>query len=149
LILPIFCYANAPCPEYPERCPYFRSDYVHQFLIALPFTLIIELLVLFLLIRIFLDRNKGIKNKNIFIVGGLASILTFPCLWFILPIVTYHGSDFFGLDYVYVGELMVVIVEAIILNRLLHLSLGKSFVASFVINTASAILGALLLSLLF
>jgi len=109
--------------------------YEKKFLLSLLFTLIIEIPVLFVLLKCFFDKKKEIKDKNIIIVGSLASILSLPYLWFVLP--PYINSA----HYIFIGELIVIIIEAIILNQLLRLSASKSFIASFIMNVASFILG--------
>ncbi len=112
--------------------------YESKFLLSLFFTLLIEIPVLFLLLKYFLSTKKEITNKNILVVGIIASTLSQPYLWFVLS--PYINSRY----YLYTGELIVIVIEAIILNQLLNLSIKHSLIMSFVMNIISFSLGLLI-----
>src|SRR5512137_1303162 len=112
--------------------------YETRFLIALVTTWVIEITVLIALIR-FVFRDKTIPLIRIIGVGALCTALTLPYLWFILP--PYVDAA----DYIIIGETLVFLVEAFILNRLLGLKPVVALVCSFCMNLASFLLGLVLL----
>lgn len=113
--------------------------YQQKFLIALILTLVSELPVVFVLI-IYLYKYKNIKTLMIFFVGILASALTLPYLWFVLPAFVYNRNI-----YLIVGETSVILIEAIIYWRLLKLKLIDSLIVSLLANVTSIITGILLI----
>jgi hypothetical protein len=112
--------------------------YETKFLLALVTTWCIEIPVLFGLLR-FLFRDKSTKPGRIIFVGLLCTALTLPYLWFVLP--PYVDAAYYPL----IGETLVVIVEAVILNRVLGLDVKKSALCSLAMNAASFFLGLYLL----
>lgn len=112
--------------------------YEQKFLLALFFTLISEVPVLFFLVKYFL-KYKDLKIPTIIFVGILVSSLTLPYLWFIFPAFVVDR-----ITYLIVGESLVVLVEAIIYFKLLKLKLLDSFIVSMIANIASIILGYLI-----
>ncbi len=76
----------------------------------------------------------------IFFVGILASALTLPYLWFVLPAFVYNRNI-----YLIVGETSVILIEAIIYWRLLKLKLIDSLIVSLLANVTSIITGILLI----
>jgi hypothetical protein len=107
-----------------------------NFLIALLITLIIEIVVIFLLLKT-IFKSK-LKNFKIFFAGFVASTLTLPYLWFILP-------SFVDMRYyILTGELLVIFVETIIYKEILGLNIKRAFLISFVANLTSFILGLLI-----
>ena len=112
--------------------------YEQKFLLALFFTLISEVPVVFFLVKYFL-KYKDLKIPTIIFVGILASVLTLPYLWFILPAFVVNR-----ITYLIVGESLVVLVEAIIYFKLLKLKVIDAFVVSLIANIASIILGYLI-----
>ena len=112
--------------------------YEKKFILSLLLTLIIEVPVIFILIRYFC-KNKNIKTKNIVFVGVLASSLTLPYLWFVLPAFIFNRTI-----YIILGESLVVLVEAIIYLKLLKLKIFDSFIISLFANLASVIVGLLI-----
>ena len=112
--------------------------YESKFLLSLFFTLLIEIPILFLLLKYFLSTKKEITNKNILVVGIIASMLSQPYLWFVLP--PYINSRY----YLYIGEIIVIVIEAIILNQLLNLNIKHSLIISFMMNIISFIFGLLI-----
>jgi hypothetical protein len=108
--------------------------YQTRFLISLFITLIIEISVLFLMLRFFY-KNKKISARKIIVVGFFASALTLPYLWFVL-------SPYISLNYyIYIGELFVFLVEALVYNQFLGLDFKKALSVSFVCNLLSFIVG--------
>ncbi|MFH1403796.1 MAG: hypothetical protein ABIH11_05980 [Candidatus Altiarchaeota archaeon] len=111
--------------------------YETRFLISLFLTLIIEVPTLFFLIRFF-HENKRISSKKIISSGVIASALTLPYLWFVLP--PYINSNY----YIYLGEVLILCLEALIYNQLLGLDIRKSFFASLVCNLSSFVIGLMI-----
>ena len=112
--------------------------YETRFLLALVTTWCIEIPVLFLLIR-FVFRDKALRPLTIIGTGALCTAFTLPYLWFILP--PYVDAAY----YIVIGEALVFLVEAFILNRVLGLKPAAALVCSFVMNAASFLLGLYLL----
>lgn len=112
--------------------------YETRFLLALVTTWCIEIPVLFALIR-FVLRDINQPVIRIAGVGALCTALTLPWLWFILP--PYVDAA----QYIVVGETLVFLVEAFILNRLLGLKPAGALACSFAMNLASFLLGLVLL----
>ena len=112
--------------------------YETRFLLALVTTWTIEIPILIALIRV-VFRDKTFPLTKIIGTGALCTALTLPYLWFILP--PYVDAAY----YVRIGETLVFLVEAFILNRLLGLRPVVAVVCSFVMNMASFLLGFVLL----
>ena len=112
--------------------------YETQFLLALVTTWAIEIPVLVALIR-FVFRDKTLPLVRIIGVGALCTALTLPYLWFVLP--PFVDAAY----YVQIGEILVFVVEAVILNRLLGLESRRAVICSFTMNAASFLLGLWLL----
>ena len=114
--------------------------YEQYFLIHLLFTIIVETCFLFFIIRfLFKINNKKIKSSLLLFAGFISSFLTLPYLWFVLPIFL---KSFYSLAVV--GEILVVIIEAIMYKFIIRLNLKKAFVVSIACNLASFLLGLLL-----
>ncbi len=109
--------------------------YEQKFLLALLLTLISEVPVVFVIVR-YLYKYRDIKIPTIFFVGILASVLTLPYLWFVLPAFVFERFT-----YLVLGELLVILVEAFIYFKLLKLKLLDAFVVSLLSNITSIILG--------
>ena len=112
--------------------------YETRFLLALVTTWCIEVPILIALIR-YVFRDKTLPVIRIVGIGALCTALTLPYLWFILP--PYVDAA----NYVLIGETLVFLVEAFILNRLLGLKPPIALLCSFVMNLASFLLGFVLL----
>lgn len=112
--------------------------YETRFLLALVTTWAIEIPVLIALIR-FVFRDKTLPIIKIISIGALCTALTLPYLWFILP--PYVDAAY----YILIGETLVFLVEALILNRLLGVSGKVAIVCSFLMNAISFVLGLYLL----
>lgn len=111
--------------------------YEQKFLLSLFLTLISEVPVAFILIR-YIYKYKNIEISTILFVGVLASLLTLPYLWFILPAFVFDRTIF-----VITGESLVILVEAFIYYKLLKLKTINAFAVSLVANLASVIFGLL------
>ncbi len=105
-----------------------------MFLISLLLTLSIEVPILFIFIRYIFKKNK-IPIKKVIISGFIASALTLPYLWFILP--PFIKSTY----YLLIGESLVIAAETLIYFYLLDLDLKRSFVISLVANIVSFLIG--------
>ena len=112
--------------------------YETRFLLALVTTWAIEIPVLIILIR-FVFHIKTLSILRIAGIGALCTALTLPYLWFVLP--PFADAAYYPL----IGETLVFLVEAIILNRLLGLSPKAALICSLVMNAASYGLGLILL----
>jgi len=109
-----------------------------RFLLALFTTWCIEIPILFAIVR-FALHDRTIPVLRIIGIGALCTALTLPYLWFILP--PYIDAAY----YVVVGETLVVLTEAFVLNRLLPLKPAVALGCSFSMNLASFLLGLVLL----
>lgn len=108
--------------------------YQTRFLISLFTTLIIEIPILFFILRCFY-KNKKISLKKTIFVGIIASSLTLPYLWFVL-------SPYILLNYyIYIGEFLIFLVEALVYNQLLELNFKKALFVSFICNLVSFVIG--------
>jgi len=105
-----------------------------QFLFALLITWLVEIPILWFFVRTVLKRNNVPVTQIIF-TGILASALTLPYLWFVLP--QYIGATY----YLLMGELFVIAVESVILNQILRTRPGLSIALSAVMNAASFVVG--------
>jgi len=113
-------------------------SYEDKFLIALFLTLASEVPVVILILR-YVYKNNQLKTSLILFVSILASILTLPYLWFVLP-----SFGFSRMVFVLLGESIVILVEMLIYFELLNLKLSKAFVLSLVANIASIIVGLII-----
>jgi hypothetical protein len=112
--------------------------YETRFLLALVTTWVIEISILITLIR-FVFRDKTLPLTKFIGIGALCTALTHPYLWFILP--PYVDAA----NYVVIGETLVFLVEAFILNRILGLKPAVALICSFFMNLVSFLLGFVLL----
>ena len=104
-----------------------------RFLISLATTVVIEApIVLAFLKFIFKCKEKFWK---ILLIVALASALTLPYLWFIFP------PFFNARNYLYYGEGVVFIVEALLYFTFLNIKIWKVFLISFLANLASYAVG--------
>ncbi len=112
--------------------------YETRFLLALATSCAVEIPVLAALIR-FVFRDKTLPLVRIIGAGALCTALTLPYLWFVLP--PYADAAYYPL----IGETMVVIVEAVVLNLVLGLGLKAAAACSLAMNAVSFLLGLRLL----
>ena len=115
----------------------FRYEY--EFLFSLIFTISIETVVLFYLIRFYFKMDKSqLSNPLLIFSGIICSMATLPYLWFIFPVFLKSRTMF-----MLIGEIYVALVEAVILSFLLRLEAKKALIASVACNVISFIFGLL------
>ena len=107
--------------------------YESKFLLALVITVLIEVPVLMMVLPLF-DEKKLAMGKLIFI-GVIASGFTLPYLWFVLP--NFLPAN----DYIFWGEIIITLIEALIYFVLLKVGVLRALVASIVANAASYFAG--------
>ena len=112
--------------------------YATHFLLALITTWAIEIPILVVLIR-YIFKQHNFPIARITGVGALCTALTLPYLWFILP--WYLDNAY----YIQVGELLVIVAEALILNKVLGVNPKIALICSIVMNAISYFLGSFLL----
>ena len=113
--------------------------YERNFLYAFLFTQIVEISVVFILIRR-IYKHEEINVSKIIFIGFIASALTLPYLWFILPFYIFNKTI-----YVIIGESLVILAETIIYNQLLKIKLSESFKISLAANASSFLFGLFIL----
>jgi len=113
--------------------------YEQKFLFSLLLSLITEILVTSLLIKFFF-KQKEIKISKIIFAGFIASALTLPYFWFVLPFYVFNRNA-----YIFIGEGAIVLVEALVYYQFLQLKLSRAFIVSLIANAASVILGLIIL----
>lgn len=109
--------------------------YEEKFLFSLLLTLIVEIPVAALIVKYFF-KDKEIKISKIVFTGFIASALTLPYFWLILPM--YISNR--GL-YILTGEASIIFIETIIYNQFLGVSFQKSLAISITANVASILSG--------
>jgi len=108
-----------------------------QFIFALLITVAVETLVLFALVRKHLHLPaKKLGNRLVAFSGVLASALTLPYLWFVLP---YFIGNYW--EYVFFSEAFAIIVEAAIYHVLLKQEFRRALLLSLACNLVSFALG--------
>lgn len=113
--------------------------YEQKFILALTQTLLIEVPVLVFFVRYFYKKSdaKKIELHKIILIGIIASSLTLPYLWFVLPAFI---SDRFL--YILLGEISIILIEMIIYNQFfIKLNLKRAFTISLIANALSVIAG--------
>lgn len=116
--------------------------YEYKFLISLAFTIFIETITLYLLIKFFYKyEDAKISNSHLVFTGFFSSFATLPYLWFIIPLVIKTR-----IQYILFGESFVILLESLIIFFLLRINLKKSFYISFICNILSFLLGSILLN---
>jgi len=116
------------------------------FLFAAILTIIIEVAVLFAIIRRWLKIKKGlISDLKLILAGIFASALTLPFAWFVLPIIfVLIPVPFLPTLFI---ELIVIVAEAAIYYFVLKLSVKNALIASAICNICSFILGLIIFAL--
>jgi len=109
--------------------------YEQKFLFSLLLTSIVEVPVAVLLVKYFY-KDEAIKISKIVFTGFIASALTLPYFWFVLPVYISSRSL-----YIFFGEVFIIFIEAIVYNQSLKLKLSEAFIVSLVANIASIFLG--------
>ena len=113
----------------------FVMLYEQKFLFSLLLTLVVEIPIVVLLVKS-LYKQKEIRISKIIFVGFVASALTLPYFWFILPA---YITD--RLLFMLYGEIIIVCIEMVIYNQLLKLKLTRSFAVSLITNSMSILAG--------
>ena len=117
--------------------------YEYGFLISLAFTLFIEIITLYVLIKCFCkDEGAKISNRLLFFTGFLSSFATLPYLWFIIPLFIQTR-----IQYILFGESFVILLESFIIFFMLRVNLKKSFFISLICNILSFLMGLILLNI--
>ncbi len=110
-----------------------------RFLVSLLLTVVIEIPILLISLK-WLFKEKKNSIGYIILAGFLASALTLPYLWFVLP-------PFIKLNYyIYVGEILVFLIESLIYYKILSIKFSRALIISFVANLVSFLAGLILLS---
>lgn len=108
-------------------------SYEYKFLIALTVTLLVEVPIVFAVIRLAF-KDKKPATLQLLATTLFASTLTLPYLWFIFRS--------FQLNLVY-SEIIIVLIEAIIYFAILKIPFKKALTLSIVANLASYAFGIL------
>jgi len=111
--------------------------YEISFIIALILTLVVEITVLFIIIKKIFKIRK-IQNSKLLFIGFIASFATLPYLWFVFP------AFLDRLQFIILGEVFVFLIELLIYNQFLKLNIKQSAIVSFLCNMASIIVGLLI-----
>ncbi|KGK98892.1 hypothetical protein LI82_06270 [Methanococcoides methylutens] len=117
--------------------------YEYHFLLALLVTVMIEVTMLFTTARYLFKINRtSIPDSLLLFTGTFCSFSTLPYLWFVLPMFIRTYSYL-----VAIGEVSVVLVEAVIYFFVLKVRIEKALFMSFICNLASFLIGIYLFSL--
>jgi hypothetical protein len=111
--------------------------YETKFLLALFVTLLAEVPILFILIKYAL-KIENIEGKKILFAGSIASLLTLPYVWFVLP--PYINSRY----YIHIAEAFAFITEAAYYHVLFDIKINISLLLSLITNIASFAIGVLI-----
>ena len=112
--------------------------YEQKFLFSLLLTLIIEIPIIVLFVKKFY-KHKQIPTHKVIFIGAVASTLTLPYLWFVLPAYILDR-----LLYIAFSEILIIFVEAVIYNQFFKLKLSKALIMSLVANVISMAFGLLI-----
>lgn len=111
-------------------------SYDQKFLIAMEFSLASEILVLLILNRL-LKLKK--RPTDVLFAGFLATFSSIIYLWYILP------NYLSGINYLIIGELLVLLFETVVLKKLLQVNWLTALLLSFTANLVSFSLGWIVL----
>ena len=117
-----------------SKDPSIYQSYFSKFCISWIETIILETIMLFFICKIFYKKDN-IKSRKILLTGLVASSVTLPILWFILPTILNNY-----LLYAIFGEIFVTAVEVIIIKYLLKISRKKAIIASVCCNLFSVLI---------
>ena len=112
--------------------------YEQHFLLALLVTECVEIPIAVFLVRR-LYKYRELSLSRIAAVAFVASALTLPYFWFILPAFIINRAW-----YIFGGESLIIAVEAVIYNKLLGLRPSQAVALSLAANISSALLGSAL-----
>lgn len=113
-------------------------SYEVQFLVALLTTTIVEVPVAAFVAKKLL-RSREVPLRRLLFVATLASALTLPYFWFVLPAFVASRAL-----YLIGGEVAITLVEALLYKELLEISWKRAVVISLCANVTSIIVGLLL-----
>ncbi|WP_135612444.1 hypothetical protein [Methanococcoides sp. AM1] len=117
--------------------------YEYHFLLALLVTVMVETTMLFALVRYLFKIDRAtIPDSLLLFTGTFCSFSTLPYLWFVLPVFIRTYSHL-----VAIGEISVVLVEAVMYYFILKVRMEKALFFSFICNLASFLAGVYLFSL--
>jgi len=102
-----------------------------EFLVLWVVTIIIETIVLFIISKFF-RKEDNISNWKLLLIWTLASTITLPLLWAVLPIFIKDYTL-----YTIVWELLVIFIEIFIIKYWLKISRWKAILASVICNLCS------------
>jgi hypothetical protein len=112
-------------------------SYGFYFFLALLLTLAVEIPILILAVKYLLKIK--IQIKEIVTCGVFVNLFSLPYLWFVFPLfIVSH-------NYVLIGEILVILIEAIILLKVLKINFKSAFILSLIANIASYLAGLIML----
>lgn len=114
---------------------------IHRFITSLVFTITVETIVLYLILR-FVLKNQGLSPKKIISAGFFASFSTIPYVWFVFPSLLPVPKN----TIILYSELFAFILETIFYRIFLKTNLKTSFMLSLLCNSTSYFLGPILRS---
>lgn len=110
-------------------------SYEKLFVYSLLLTLVTESLTVLFLMKI-VYKNRSIKNIKIIFTCFLVSTITLLLFWFLIPLLI---SNY--LLYLLLSESLIILIEAIIYQKIFKIKFLKAFILSSVANILSALLG--------
>lgn len=125
--------------ESEEGIELVSSNRLVKFWIAWILTILIETIVLFAIAKLFRKKDQ-ISNWRLILVWILASTITLPLLWFVLPLFI---KDL--VEYMVIWEILVTLIEIFIIKYWLKVSRWKAIISSIICNLCSYLLGLLVL----
>ncbi len=112
-----------------------RVAFLVKFLTALAFTIAIETIFLYALLR-FLFKRRDVPTTRILAAGVFASFATLPYVWFVFPFIyNWPGTAAMW------SEPFVFLVEAIFYKLFLKLDGKTALILSLICNLASYSIG--------
>lgn len=109
--------------------------YEQKFLFSLLLTLIVEIPIAVFIVKYFYKHGE-IKISKVVLISFVASTLTLPYFWFVLPVYIFNRGI-----YIFSGEFFIILIEAVIYNQLLKLKLSEALTVSLIANIASIFFG--------
>ncbi len=130
----------------PIEAPLKDDTHMNQFMVAGLLSILIEFLIICLLYKPLLGRAIGrpIEWLRLFLIVAGATLVTISILWWILTKVLLSP-----VSYLVLGELFVVIAEAVAYRFLVSCKWRDAFLFSTVANLGSYFFGFFLMRILF
>jgi hypothetical protein len=125
----------------PTYLPPTAPPNITKFLTALLLTWLIEVPVLFVVARTIL-KPRYTDTKRLLLAGIVASLITLPCAWYVLPFILVVVPVGF---YIGTVETLVIVAEAWMYTRFLPLRMKQTLPVSILANVLSFLVGLLLL----